>query len=193
MAAFASMLNAIDRTAECRWDLIRVVLGTYIHWASEPTEQSLARLVPLMTQAAQYAELAGVELAIETHCDLPSRTIRELIEQVGSDHVGIVLDTANVIRIGEDLLEAARLVAPYTRMLHVKDLDLSQADIGDPGGWWPCVTLGKGDLPLADCLTNLMRNGRVDLACIEISAVHPTANEDDMIASSLEWLSAFLP
>jgi len=100
----------------------------------------------------------------------------------------VVLDTANVVRVGSDLMEATRLLAPLTDMVHVKDLDLSEADSGNPGGWWPCTSLGQGDLDLPGVLAELRSSGFDGLACVELATLPSGSQEDNMVKESITWL-----
>lgn len=72
----------------------------------------------------------GVHLNIETHEEITSFEILRLLEAVGEDVIGITFDSANVVARGEDPLEAARRVAPWTRMSHVRDVAMFHTDYG---------------------------------------------------------------
>ena len=100
----------------------------------------------------------------------------------------MVLDTANVVRVGSDLMEATRLLARTTDMVHMKDLDLSDAGFGDPGGWWPCTSLGAGNLDLHGVLAELRSVGFSGLLCVEVATLPAGSDEDRMVAESVAWL-----
>ena len=187
-AANERMLAALPvaESAGCR--LVRIVVGTFTHWGLEPEAPVVERVAPLVSEACARAADLGMELAIETHCDLSLDALCVLLERVGRDDLGVVLDTANLVRIGEDLCEGTRRLAPFTRMLHVKDLLLADADFGDPGGWWPCCALGEGDLDLQGALAELRAAGFDGLACVEIGTLPAGSNEDSVVAGSVEWL-----
>ena len=68
------------------------------------------------------AESLGLVLAIENHADLTAVQLALLIACVGSDHVRVCFDTANALRVGDGVLDAARLLRPSIVMAHVKDL-----------------------------------------------------------------------
>ena len=127
-------------------------------------------------------------MSIETHTALPITALYQLIERVDAPNLGVVLDTANIVRVGSDLLDATRLLAPLTDMVHMKDLDLSEAGFGDPGGWWPCTSLGAGDLDLRGVLEELRSVGFAGLICVELATLAPGSDEDRMVAESVAWL-----
>ncbi|MDE0287646.1 MAG: sugar phosphate isomerase/epimerase [bacterium] len=182
------LLRVIDFAAAMGVPLVRLVVGTFTHWESEPPRVSVERLVPRVRAACRHAAELGVRLSIETHTALPVASLVELVERVGAPNLGVVLDTANVVRVGSDLIEATRLLASSTAMVHMKDLDLSDAGFGDPGGWWPCTSLGAGDLDLQGVLAALRSVGFGGLICVELATLPPGSDEDRMVAESVSWL-----
>ena len=182
------MLNALPIAAAAGCELVRIVVGTFTHWGLEPEAPVLDRVVPLVAEGCGQAADLGMELALETHCDLTLDALCELLERVGRDDLGVVLDTANLVRIGEDLCEGTRRLAPFTKMLHVKDLLLAGADFGNPGGWWPCCALGDGDLDLDGAFAALHASGFDGLACVEVGTLPEGSNEDELVIRSLDWL-----
>ncbi len=187
-AKVEDLLRTLDHAETIESSLMRIVLGTYTHWQQEPEPDSIQRLVPIIRDLCREAAERGIALAIETHCVISVDGLRELIERVGSDNLGVVLDTANVVRVGSDLVEATKRLAPYTRMLHIKDLDLAEASFGNPGGWWPCVPLGQGDLDLTSAL-DVLREANFDaLACVEMATLPEGIDEDTAVADGVVWL-----
>lgn len=102
----------------------------------------------------------GIHINLETHDEVTSFELVRLVETVGPDAVGIVLDTANVLQRGEHPVLAARRVAPYIRQTHIKDAYVAHA----PGG--------------LDFQTRPCGNGIVDFRAILpiIAAVNPAMN-----------------
>ena len=182
------LLDTLPIAAAAGCKLVRSVVGTFTDWGLEPESPVLERVVPLVAEGCERAADLGMELALETHCDLTLDALCELLERVGRDDLGVVLDTANLVRIGEDLCEGTRRLAPFTKMLHVKDLLLAEADFGNPGGWWPCCALGDGDLDLDGALEELRAAGFDGLACVEVATLPAGANEDELVARSVDWL-----
>ncbi len=182
------LLRVVDIAAGMVMGLVRLVVGTYTHWGMEPADASVERLVPRVTEACHHAAEQGVRLAIETHTALPVAALAELIGRVDAPNLGVVLDTANVVRVGSDLTGATRLLAPLTDMVHVKDLDLSAADFANPGGWWPSTSLGQGDLDLEGVVAELRSAGFDGLTCVELATLPPGSEEDHMVRESITWL-----
>lgn len=95
------------------------------------TEKFLKQLGPTVRDL-------GCHLNVETHEEITSFEVVRLVESVGPDTVGITFDTANVVARGEDPVAAARRVAPYTRMSHVRDVALFTTDYGIGRMLAPC-------------------------------------------------------
>lgn len=147
-------------------------------------------LLPLLHRAARYAGDRDVVLALENHIDFTSAEIVDVVEAVGSEHLGICLDTGNQLRMLEDPLEANRRMAPYAKACHVKDL---RAHRGDPHtfAFWPSVPFGDGIIDFDD-LFDALRAARFDgILAVEIDYLHPGyASLDEALALSVKRLSA---
>jgi sugar phosphate isomerase/epimerase len=89
---------------------------TDVTWAEQlaATERFLHTLAPM-------ARDVGIHMNLETHEEITSFEIVRLVENVGPDVLGVVLDTANPLQRAEHPVYAARRVAPYVRQTHVKD------------------------------------------------------------------------
>ena len=71
----------------------------------------------------------------------------------------------------------------------MKDLDLSGADFGNPGGWWPCMSIAiTGDLDLHGVQAELRSVGLAGPVCVELAPLPPGSDEDRMVAESVAWL-----
>ena len=98
---------------------------TDVTWREQldATERVLRILAPV-------ARAHGAHLNIETHDEITSFEILRLIEAVGDDCTGAVLDTANMLQRGEHPVLAAERLAPHVRQTHMKDAFVGRA----PGG-----------------------------------------------------------
>jgi sugar phosphate isomerase/epimerase len=81
-------------------------------------------VVQIIRAALPYLE--GITLGIENHDRFPARVLRDMIEAVGSESVGVCLDTANSLGAGEGIREVAEVLAPYTVNLHIKDFTVER-------------------------------------------------------------------
>lgn len=125
------------------------------------TEKVLRKLAPA-------ARAMGIHMNIETHDEITSFEILRLIEAVGQDCVGVVLDTANMLQRGESPVLATQRLAPFVRQTHIKDAYVARA----AGGF---------DFQPRSC-----GEGIVDFAAILpiLAAVNPTLNLSLEIAQS---------
>jgi sugar phosphate isomerase/epimerase len=133
-----------------------VLLGTYLDLADR-FGVKLLRVAPDAADAASgQGELTarlrtmGTELlrrnrvlAIENHFHLPSPRLRDIVVAVASPAVGVCLDVANSIAVGEWPAQTIELLAPHAVNLHLKDyrVTLDPHGVGITFGGAP---LGQG-------------------------------------------------
>jgi sugar phosphate isomerase/epimerase len=155
MAAVDGTFNMIDPDEKRRWANLGYLqqlveccdaLGTSvvtlctgsrdeIMWRRHPDNDSpeaMADLVAVMRAAAGTAEECGVTLAFEPEVNnvasSPERA-RQLIDEVGSPAVKVVMDPANIFKAGQlpqmqdKLREAFGLLGDDVALAHAKDLD----------------------------------------------------------------------
>jgi sugar phosphate isomerase/epimerase len=77
--------------------------------------------VAMLKDAAPAFERARVTLAIENHDRFKAIALREIVERVGSERVGICIDTANSLGCGEGIEHVLDALADFAVNLHVKD------------------------------------------------------------------------
>ncbi len=98
--------------------LIRFVIDAPdFHPGPDQVTATLREVLPL---------LDGLTLGIENHDRFPARTLRSIIEDVGSNRIGICLDTANSLGVGEGLATVVADLAPLTVNLHIKDFHIAR-------------------------------------------------------------------
>jgi|SRR5215467_14155441 sugar phosphate isomerase/epimerase len=96
---------------------------TDVSWREQliATESFLRKLAPI-------ARDLGVHMNLETHEEITTFECVRLVENIGPDVMGIVLDTANPLQRGEHPIFAARRVGRYVRQTHAKDAFLGYHD-----------------------------------------------------------------
>lgn len=70
---------------------------------------------------------AGIKLGIENHDRFPARVLARMVNELGVDWVGIVLDTVNSLGVAEGIEHVVGTLAPATLNLHVKDFRVRRA------------------------------------------------------------------
>lgn len=149
-------------------------------------------LLPLLARFEAEARALGITLALENHIDLYADEVIDLIESIGSDHLGLCFDTANNLRLYEDPHAVARKLAPYARATHIKDV---RPLGGDPEtiAFWPSVPVGDGLLKMPLILEELRKAGYHGILAVEIDYLAPgQGTEEAAVTRSLAYLRGVL-
>ncbi len=144
------LLQHLELAQQHRSGFVRLVID------DEEDQPSFEEAVQRLRPYAQRFREAGVTLGIENHDRFPSRMLRELVEELGRDWAGIVLDTANSLGCLEGIETVVDTLGPYVVNLHAKDVravrkpDMLGFDIvGTP--------FGAGDIDFDSILPRLPR------------------------------------
>jgi len=90
---------------------------------------------------------AGLKLAIENHAgDMQGRELKALVEEAGSDFVGVCLDAGNPVWAIEDPHLTLELLAPYVLTSHVRDSAVWRVPEGAAVAW---TRMGDGNIDIA--------------------------------------------
>ena len=130
-------------------------------------EPSPDEIVARLSGLVKPLEEAGVTLAIENHDRFRARQLREIVERLGSERVGVCLDTANSFGALEGPDAVAETLGPQVVNLHVKDVvvrrmshNLGFVIEGRPAG--------QGQLDIPGLLSHLRNAGRDPNAILEL-------------------------
>lgn len=160
-----------------RAKLIRFVIDDVdYHPTPEVISEVLRQCVPL---------LDGLTLGLENHDRFPAATLREMIEDAGSDRIGVCLDTANSLGAGEGLDTVLRELAPLMVNLHLKDFHIARVPhlMGFSVEGRPA---GQGFLDVPRLLEQLAPFSRCATAVLELWTP-PEPRLDDTIAKEAAW------
>ncbi len=151
-------------------------------WTQENRERTIHALSRVSALAGEY----GLELGIENHADLTARELVEVILEVDAPNLGVCFDLANAVRVGDDPLDAAHVLAPFTRVMHVKDVDARGA-FGLSGP--PSVPLGTGSLPVRDAIGVVTQQQPDAWLLVEIAQIEdPHADEEEWVSRDIAWI-----
>lgn len=181
----------IEAAARLGHSVLRITGGSPASRGDEPAEVLVERLTGPLRRAAGHASDAGVRLALENHGDLTAADILTLLDRVDSPALGVCLDNVNLIRVGDDELEATRELAPAALLVQLKDYLP-----GDPTVWGGpiCTALGEGIGPLPEIIAILDRSGFEGPVCVELASLGDgPVDELVLIERSIEWLRAHVP
>lgn len=186
-AAVADLERWMPVAANLGAGVLRIVVGGPGLRGRDPVELQIERTIDPLRRAADLAADHGLRLAVENHADLRAAELRRLLDAVGPD-VGVCFDTGNAVRVGDDVVDAARLLEARILMLHVKDVAAVTASTDRITG--PVsVPFGEGAVPISGVLSVL--HERVDAGaavCVELGQIGPGADEEDLVVRSLAWL-----
>lgn len=145
----------------------------------------LPEIISLLKEAVPVLEQKGLTLGLENHDRLKAREFAAIMEQVGSERVGICLDSVNSMGAGEGLEQIVDTLAPYTINLHVKDFGIRRLPhlMGFQIDGRPA---GKGMLQVPWLLEKLAPFHRCRTAILEQWVV-PEDYLDKTIAKEKSW------
>ncbi len=124
----ADLKRGVDIALELGVDLLRVFSGSARADVSQ--DEGEAWILEGLSAGAAYAKSRGVTLALENHGRFAGRSdqVRAIIERVGSPALRVNLDSGNFVPVGQDPVEAARDLADWVVLVHLKDMRLARAD-----------------------------------------------------------------
>ena len=185
------LVRWIDAAARLGQNVLRITAGSPASRGDEPAEVLVERLVGPVRRAADHAADRGIRLALENHGDLRVADILALFGAVDRPRtLGVCLDNVNLIRVGDDMAEGTRALAPYTLLVQLKD-----HAAGDPTVWGGpvCTALGEGVADLDGLIAILDTAGFDGPVCVELASLGPDdVDELAMIDRSVAWLRAHL-
>jgi sugar phosphate isomerase/epimerase len=158
---------------------VRVVIDTAEQKPS--AEDTTSLLAPLR----EVFSTAGIRLAIENHDRFSCRTLAWLVETLGSDWVGICLDTVNSLGALEGTEEVVRTLGRYAVNLHVKDYEVTRMahKMGYTVEGRPA---GQGRLDIPWLISELRRMAHDPNAILELWTL-PAERLEDTIAKEARW------
>jgi 3-oxoisoapionate decarboxylase len=185
--ALADLVRSIFIARELGCRVMRIV-GSSLRFRDEPHGPQLRQLADMLREATKIAADQGVILAMENHIDFTARELLHLIEEVGSTNFGVNFDTGNALRLFEDPVEEARLLAPYIHATHIKDLSPRRG--GSPRDWnfWESVPAGQGIVDIPGVMRVLQDQGFPGVLCVEVDCLRASWEEDDAVAMSVDYL-----
>jgi sugar phosphate isomerase/epimerase len=189
--AKADMLAHIEYAKLIGAPVMRVV-GSSLMFRFAPHELQLKILAEWFREAAGLAAKHGIRLAVENHIDYNADEILWLIEQVGSEHFGVNLDTANFLRVLDDPLEATRKLAKYVHATHVKDVRPVKGVSVREWYYFSSVAAGEGLIEISEIAQVLKDAGYQGFLAFETDMPHPdyTGREEEMIEKSVHYLKS---
>lgn len=158
-----------------------------------PLREQLDRIVAAIPPLVEAAAEAGIVLAFENHLDYRAKEIVEVIEAIDSPNLRFLFDTGNPYSVCEDPYEAAEVAAPYTVLVHIKDVRVLPWTPMSPGyfaAMYACP-LGHGNVEI-ERIVQLMAQRAPDPAslplAIEVTPIPPGHDEDRWMEEGIAWM-----
>jgi sugar phosphate isomerase/epimerase len=141
--------------------ILRVVIDSKGH------EPDIAEICELLKPFATKFKEVNIKLAIENHDRLTCAQFNEIIDRLGSDWVGICLDTVNSLGAVEAPNTVIPALAPRAINVHMKDFEIIRSN--GQMGFTVCGTaLGQGRLDVAEVIASVGGSAREITAVIEL-------------------------
>ncbi len=185
--ALKDLIAQIDTATALGTDVMRVV-GSSLMFRDQPRGPQIERLTAMFKEAVKVAADKNVILAMENHIDYTASEILTLINNVDSKYFGVNFDTGNCLRMFEDPVASAELLAPYIYATHIKDLSPRKG--GSPQAWnfWESVPNGKGIVDIPAVMKVLKDAGYKGTLCVEVDCLREDWEEDQAVEMSVNYL-----
>jgi sugar phosphate isomerase/epimerase len=189
-AALSDLLDWLTVAARLGCGVVRCVAASPGFRGRAPVAEQIERTVSPLRVAAAHARELGIALAVENHGDLRAGELEELLDRVGDDTLGVCFDTANALRVGDDPVHAAALLAPRTMMIHLKDVEPLDG-VTDPIAGPRSLPYAEGVVPLHEVLSALDAGGFDGLVCVELGQLGAGADELALVEQGVAWLRRY--
>ena len=109
-------------------DLARRIGATLLRTIPEVAGQTpdVTAIPGLLRPVLPVLEAAGVRLGLENG-KIPAVELRDVMAQVASPYVGVILDTVNSLAVPEGWRHVTETLAPYANCLHLKEFIVQRA------------------------------------------------------------------
>ncbi|TAK20237.1 MAG: sugar phosphate isomerase/epimerase [Chloroflexota bacterium] len=156
-----------------------------------PLDEQLDRIIENTRPIARVAQECGIILAFENHLDYRAREVNRVIEAVNSPYFRFLFDTGNTLTVCEDPVDAAIEAAPYTVLVHLKDVKVHP---WTPGREFVSVMyaapLGRGHVnnkKILEILRDKTPNAKDLVLSLEMMPVPPNEDEDRWVDESIAY------
>ncbi len=111
------------------------------------------QLAKVLSELGDFAQKMNVTIALETHDSfLTGKDVVEVMKLTNHKSVGVVWDISNCFWTGEPIEETAKFLAPYIKLVHIKDSVWTGKEA-------KLTFIGEGKMPLFEVLKILANIG----------------------------------
>lgn len=185
-------LKCLDIAERINSPILRMVIDNQVF------EPSIIEIKLIIRDLLPELRKKRIKLAIENHDRLKAREFEDIIQSIGSEWVGICLDSVNSMGAGEGFETVAEILIPYSINLHIKDFTIFRVT-HKMGFVIEGRPAGKGMLNIPDLISKTSRTGLCQSAILELwtppeQTIEATlkkevkwADESINYLKSLEW------
>lgn len=150
-------------------------------------EPDLKSVISLIKDLVPEFKSGKIKLAIENHDRFKACEFEKIIQGVGSEWVGICLDSVNSVGAGEGFATVSEILIPYTINLHIKDFTIFRVS-HKMGFVIEGRPAGQGMLNIPELVSTLSERGRCQSAILELWTP-PEPSIEDTILKEKSWAS----
>jgi sugar phosphate isomerase/epimerase len=150
-------------------------------------EPNLKSVISIVRELLPEFKSRKIPLAIENHDRFKAREFEKIIQSIGSEWIGICLDSVNSMGAGEGFETVCDTLIPYTFNLHIKDFKIFRVSHkmgliieGRPAG--------QGMLNIPDLVGRIEDKGLCNSAILELWTP-PEESIQQTLVKEAEWTS----
>jgi sugar phosphate isomerase/epimerase len=95
---------------------------------NEEVERGLTSIIDNIRSVIKEYEKENVTILLENHEEIPALQLKEIVEGVGSNNIGILLDTGNSLGVEEPLYYVVEVLLPYIEEVHMKEYAIKRME-----------------------------------------------------------------
>ncbi len=183
-------IKCLDAAEKINSPILRIVID------GAGFEPDLQSVIEIIRDLIPELKSRNIKLAIENHDRFKAREFEKIVQSIGSEWVGICLDSVNSMGAGEGFETVSKILLPYTINLHIKDFSISRLPHkmgivieGRPAG--------QGMLNIRELVDQLYFTNSCHSAILELWTPPETviidtiAKEEKWALESIEYLKTF--
>ncbi len=149
------LARALEAARIVRSPFVRCVVGTIDdRRAPGGIERRIDDTVAVLRRMRTRIADAGLRIAVENHAgDMQARELRQLVEDAGTDIVGVCIDAGNAVWALEDPHLTLETLAPYVLTSHTRDSACWTVPDGAAVTW---TRMGEGRVEIGRYLDNFV-------------------------------------